>query len=92
MYEIFEHFIEVMFALSMFVNAILFFLQAVKIYKTKSAAGLSLITFSGFNIIQVFTILHAYIHRDYVLIFGFTLSLFISGIVTLLIFSYRNVK
>lgn len=83
-----EHFIELMFGLSMFTNAMLFIPQAIKIYKTKSTQGLSKITFLGFNAIQVFTMLHGYINNDYALVFGFILSLITSGVVTFLIFYY----
>lgn len=83
-----EHFIELMFGLSMFTNAMLFIPQAIKIYKTKSTHGLSKITFLGFNAIQVFTMLHGYINNDYALVFGFIFSLITSGVVTFLIFYY----
>jgi MtN3 and saliva related transmembrane protein len=82
-------FIEFMFGLSMFFNALIFIPQAIKIYKTKNAGGLSLATFIGFNVIQVFIILHGYIREDYVLMFGYALSLAISGIVTSLIVLYK---
>jgi MtN3 and saliva related transmembrane protein len=87
--EYFKYFIEITFALSMFINAMLFVPQAIKIYKTKDVKGISKITFLGFNVIQIFTILHAYINHDYILMFGFALALLTSGIVTFLIFSYK---
>jgi MtN3 and saliva related transmembrane protein len=87
--EYLKNFIEVMFALSMFINAALFVPQAVKIYKTKYVKGISKVTFLGFNIIQIFTILHAYINCDYILMFGFILAFLASGIVTFLVFSYK---
>ncbi len=82
--------IELMFGLSMFINAILFIPQAVKIYKTKNTSGLSCTTFAGFNVIQMFTIMHGYIRNDYVLVVGNALSLFTSGIITFLIFFCKN--
>jgi MtN3 and saliva related transmembrane protein len=83
-------FVEFMFGMSMFLNAVLFIPQAMKIYKTKNAKDLSPITFVGFNIIQVFTIMHGYIRNDYPLMFGFLLSLVISSTVTVLIFMFRK--
>ena len=62
-------FIEVSFSIGMIVNAFLFFPQIVRLAKTKSAKSFSLITFAGFNLIQFFTVLHAYLHRDYLLFF-----------------------
>ena len=88
--EYFKHFVELMFGLGMFVNAALFIPQAIKIYKTKNANGLSIITFLGFNLTQLFIILHGYIHDDYALMFGYALALFTSGVVTLLIFLYKE--
>jgi MtN3 and saliva related transmembrane protein len=81
---------ELMFTASMFANAVLFIPQALKVYRTKNASGLSLTTFIGFNIIQIFTILHGYIHKDYPLMFGFILSFIFCGVVTFLIFIYRK--
>jgi MtN3 and saliva related transmembrane protein len=84
--ECFKCFVELIFGLSMFINALLFVPQAVKVYRTQDAKSLSKITFLGFNAVQVFTILHGYINSDYSLMFGFMLTLFTSGIVTSLIF------
>ncbi|MDR2617190.1 MAG: hypothetical protein LBC22_05280 [Endomicrobium sp.] len=52
--------------MAMFINAALFLPQVIKLYKTKSTKGLSLITFIGFNIIQLSSILHGYIRKDYI--------------------------
>jgi MtN3 and saliva related transmembrane protein len=54
------------FGMAMFINAALFLPQVIKLYKTKSTKGLSLITFIGFNIIQLSSILHGYIRKDYI--------------------------
>jgi MtN3 and saliva related transmembrane protein len=82
-------FIEIVFAIGMFVNALLFLPQAINLYKTKNTKGLSLITFIGFNIIQVFSILHGYIHNDIIFMFGMFLSLIFCGSISFLIISYR---
>ncbi|MDR0632448.1 MAG: hypothetical protein LBF54_04420 [Holosporaceae bacterium] len=81
--------VEVTFGCGMFLNGALFMPQVIKIYKTKSAEGLSLTTFAGFNLIQLLAMLHGYIHNDWVLIFGFAVSFLCSGAVTLGIFKYR---
>ena len=88
--EYLEDFVELVFGFCLLINAALFIPQAVKVYSTKDASGLSYVTFLGFNIIQVFTILHGCIHNDYALVFGFSMSLLTSGAVTFLIFSYRK--
>jgi MtN3 and saliva related transmembrane protein len=90
--EYIKSFIEVGFGLGMFVNAVLFLPQVIKIYKTRNVQSLSLITFAGFNTIQLFSLLHGYIHKDYIFMFGMSLSLILSGSVTSLIIIQKNKK
>ena len=78
------------FGLGLFINAMLFIPQAIKLFRTKKVDGLSLITFSGFNIIQFFTILHGYFRKDYVLMIGFLLSFVFCGLVTMMIIFYKK--
>ena len=85
-------FIEVFFTLGLVVNALLFIPQAVKLYRAKSAENISLITFFGFCLIQLFTVLHASIHRDYLLMLGTLCALITCGIVTGLIIYYGYIK
>lgn len=84
--------IEFGFSLSLLVNAILFIPQARAIYKTKCAKNLSLFTFLGFNIIQLFTMLHGIAMRDYTLAAGYFLSILTCGCVSLLIIRYKYFK
>ncbi|WP_267313974.1 hypothetical protein [Legionella antarctica] len=60
--------------------------------KTKSAKGISLITFAGFNIIQLFTMLHGFYQGDYLLAGGYLLSIITCGTVSVLICYYRYIK
>lgn len=83
-------FVEVFFSLGLFINAFLFIPQAVKLYRTKNSEDLSLITFAGFNLIQLFIFLHGYIHKDYLLMLGYLLSLITCGAVTWMIVWYRK--
>lgn len=89
-YNYLDYFIELVFAAGLFINAVLFIPQAMEIYKTKDSHGQSLLTFAGFNVIQLFTILHAYIHEDRILLLGYLLSLVTCGAVTFLIVLYRS--
>lgn len=82
--------IEVIFGLSLFFNAFVFIPQAIRIYRKKHSQDLSIFTFVGFNLMQFFTVLHAYFAKDYLLLLGFLLSLITCGIVTTLIFLYRK--
>ncbi|MDR1361889.1 MAG: hypothetical protein LBJ16_01580 [Holosporaceae bacterium] len=89
-FEDFGTFIEVAFGFCLFVNALLFVPQAVKIYKTKNAESLSLMMFLGFNISQIITVIHASIFKDSVLMYGSLLALISCGTVTFLIMLYRR--
>jgi MtN3 and saliva related transmembrane protein len=73
----------------MFANAFLFVPQIIRLLKTKNSDGFSLTTFVGFNIIQVFCILHGYIHKDYILMLGMLLSLTFCGAISFLIILYN---
>lgn len=81
--------IESYFMISLIVNAILFIPQIVRLLKIKDSKELSFITFFGFNLIQIAVILHGYIKKDYLLLFGNLLSLITCGLVTILIVYYR---
>lgn len=85
-----ESFIEIVFSLGLFVNAALFIPQIIQLYKVKNSEGFSLLTFSGFNVIQLFMLLHGVLHRDYLLVFGIGLSLITCGMVTLMIVLYKK--
>jgi len=89
MIEYAKLFVEFCFGLSMFINAILFVPQIVRLFKTKNPVGVSLTTFVGFNIIQLFCILHGYIHNDYIFMFGMLLSLLLCGCISFLVILYK---
>ncbi len=85
-----EFIIETIFSLGLFINAGLFIPQIIKLYKTKNSKGFSLLTFGGFNIIQLFTVLHGFLHEDLLLIIGTTLSLVTCGCVSVMVVLYRE--
>lgn len=82
--------VNIIFSLGLLFNVFLFIPQALRIWRTKSAKGVSLFTFIGFNIMQVFTVLHGYFAEDYILMTGFLLSFVTCGMVTYLALKYRN--
>ncbi|MBY0543976.1 MAG: PAS domain-containing protein, partial [Gammaproteobacteria bacterium] len=82
--------IELIFSAALFLNALLFIPQAVRIVIEKSAKGISLVTFSGFLIIQLAIVSHAAIMHDYLLMVGYLLSLLTCGSVVLLTLLYRR--
>jgi MtN3 and saliva related transmembrane protein len=83
------HVSEMMFSLGLFINAALFIPQVIKLYQTKKADEFSLVTFLGFCFIQIFTVIHGYLHKDYILLAGYLLSLLTCGALTGLIIKYR---
>ena len=88
----FNQFVDLIFSLGLFFNAILFVTQAVTLFRNKNAQGLSLLTFGGFNVMQFFTALHGYLVKDYLLMSGFLLSFLTCGIVTFFILYYGSLK
>ena len=82
--------IEIFFTCALFFNALLFVPQAIKIWKAKSSKGVSLMTFLGFNVIQLLIILHGVLKGDCLLVFGYLLSLITCGAVTVLIVYFRG--
>ncbi|MGQ3892070.1 PQ-loop domain-containing transporter [Legionella sp. CNM-4043-24] len=90
--SIMEYVIQYGFSISLLVNAALFIPQIMALIKNKSAQGVSLLTFAGFNVIQLFTALHGLVIKDYLLAGGYFLSIMTCGTVSFLIFYYKYVK
>jgi MtN3 and saliva related transmembrane protein len=83
-------FISVAFSIGLFINALLFIPQAIKLYKTKDAKDLSKITFIGFCLIQLTAIAYGFLQDDVILITGYILSLSTCGVVTFMILKYKK--
>ena len=88
----FRYFIEMMFGLGLFFNAVLFIPQALKLWKTKTAKNMSFFTFVGFIFVLFFTVLHAYFYSDYILFYGTILAMLSCSCIVLLIWKYRHVE
>ncbi|MCD6045011.1 MAG: hypothetical protein K0R48_174 [Gammaproteobacteria bacterium] len=83
--------VNIIFSVALFLNAAIFIPQAVRIYTTKSAQGVSLLTFGGLLVIQFATVLHAIMMRDYILLIGYLLSILTCGtVVVLVLINKRN--
>ncbi len=82
--------IEFIFSFALFINALLFIPQAIKIFREKTAQGVSFLTFLGFLLIQLAIVLHGVINHDYLLIIGYLFSMATCGLVVVLILSYKN--
>lgn len=81
--------IELSFVLGLFINAALFIPQAINIMVNKDSKEVSFITFFGFWLIQLSTVLHGFLRSDYILALGTFLSMLTCGFVIGLIVYYR---
>jgi MtN3 and saliva related transmembrane protein len=81
--------VALVFGLGLMGNAALFVPQAVAVWRKKSDEGISLITFAGFNLLQVIAIVHGIYQQDKSLIVGMIASLITCGAVTCLTLFYR---
>lgn len=82
--------VAVAFGLALLVNASLFIPQAVKIFRTRSAKDVSLVTFGGFNVLQAVGIAHGYLQGDPSILFGMIASFLACGAVTVGGLIYRR--
>jgi MtN3 and saliva related transmembrane protein len=89
MWKIIADFIDVVFGVGLFINALLFIPQIINLLRQKHANDISLITFAGFNILNIFTVLHGITIHDSWLIIGYMFSVITNTIVTILIIWYR---
>ena len=80
---------DLLYGAALFVNAALFIPQAWRIYIKKTAEEASLITFGGFNIIQILGFINGIYNKDYALIFGQAISIIACGLVTIQILMYK---
>ena len=85
-----KNIIGIIFGLGLMANAGLFVVQAIKIIQTKSAKGVSIFTFAGFNVLQVTGILHGIFQKDIYLLSGMIASFLACGTVTVLAVKYRE--
>jgi MtN3 and saliva related transmembrane protein len=77
------------FGLGMVLNAALSVPQAVHLGRTKTAKGVSILSFAGFNALQAIEGLHGYFEHDYALMIGMVASLVTCVSVTGLAVRYR---
>jgi MtN3 and saliva related transmembrane protein len=84
------HVVAVAFGLGLMVNAALFVPQAVRIWRSRSAKDVSLITFGGFNVLQAIGIAHGWLQGDPSLLIGMIASFVACGAVTVGAVIYRR--
>ena len=81
--------VEVAFTFSLFANALFCVPQIITLIKQKNSEAISLFTFIGFNIVQLFTIWHGFLVKDYKLMFGVLLSFVTCFVLVALTIRYR---
>lgn len=85
-----KEFVAVLFGLGLLGNALLFVPQVLAVWRKKSDEGISLVTFAGFNVLQVVSIVHGFYQHDIAMIQGMAASLLTCGAVTVLTLYYRT--
>ena len=82
--------VAVVFGFGMLINACLFVPQAWRLWKSKRAEGVSVLSFAGFNALQLIGVVHGYFQQDHALMMGMLASLLTCGSVTLLAARYAK--
>jgi len=85
-----KNLVAYIFGFGMLLNAGLFIPQAVRIWRTKTAAGVSVLSFAGFNALQIIGALHGYLQGDRALMMGMLASALTCGSVTVLAARYKR--
>ena len=81
---------EILFSGALFINALLFIPQLIKIITEKTAHDVSLLTFIGFWLIQGAIVWHGFLQQDLLLVWGYLFSMVTCGLVILFIIIYRR--
>ncbi len=82
--------VAIVFGFGMLINACLFVPQAWQLWKAKRAEGVSVLSFAGFNTLQLIGVVHGYFQQDTALMLGMLASLLTCGSVTLLAVRYAK--
>ena len=90
MSEYLGHAVEILFGLALFLNAILFIPQAIKIVKEKNGKSISFITFAGFIVIQFVSVLYGLFKQDSILTIGYMISIITCSSVIICAVIYRK--
>lgn len=82
--------VDLIFDLGLFINAVIYFPQIIKIIRTKETRDLSLVTFIGIALLQLSFALHGYFHQDNGLTIGMLAAFLVSSFLLFLIILYRK--
>jgi MtN3 and saliva related transmembrane protein len=89
--KILVDFVDVLFGIFLFINALLFVPQIIRLLRNKPADDVSLLTFAGFNIVNIFSVIHGVIIHDFWLMIGYSFSVITNTVVTGLIIRYKYI-
>ena len=81
--------VAVIFGLGLMGNALLFVPQALAIWRKKTDEGISLVTFGGFCLLQIISVVHGLYEHDLAMVIGMGASLLTCGVATALTIFYR---
>jgi len=81
--------VAVIFGLGLLGNALLFVPQALAVWRKKTDEGISLITFAGFCLLQIISVVHGLYQHDMSLVLGMAASFVTCGTATGLTIYYR---
>ncbi|MBA3896023.1 MAG: hypothetical protein H0X36_02550 [Sphingomonadaceae bacterium] len=82
--------VAIIFGLGLIINALLFVPQALTIWRSRSARGVSIVTFCGFGAMQLIGVIHGYYQEDWSLAIGMAVSFVACGSVTVLAIVFRD--
>lgn len=83
-------FLDYGFAIALFVNAMLFLPQIIRLWQKKDSQDISLLTFLGFNVINLMSLIHGIIKHDPYMIVGYSISFVMNTVTSFLIVKYRK--
>jgi MtN3 and saliva related transmembrane protein len=78
-----------LFGLGLMGNALLFVPQIAAVWRKKTDEGISLVTFGGFCLLQIISVIHGIYEHDVAMILGMGASFLTCGTVTGLTIFYR---
>lgn len=82
---------DILFDISLFVNAIIMLPQLVRILRSKVVEGLSLTSFAGIFLLQLIMAIHGYFYHDFNLMIGMFFAMIVSGSIAALIVFYGKI-
>jgi MtN3 and saliva related transmembrane protein len=85
----FREIVTWIFGMGLICNALLFVPQIFAVWRKKSDEGVSLITFGGFSLLQIVSVIHGLYEHDWAMVIGMGASLLSCGSVTLLTCFFR---